>query len=64
MEKYRPGIIDVIFQKQAFYGDDIVSRTQISLTENLPVTVHTILRKGDLEMLASLEVKWKDRSWI
>ncbi len=61
LEKYRPGTIDVIFQKQAFYGDIIVSRTQISLKDNLPVTVHTIVRASDQGILATLKVLWKER---
>ena len=62
LEKYRPHTIDVIFQKQAFYGDAIVSRTQISLTENLPVTVHAISRKTDMETLATLRVTWNEKT--
>ncbi len=61
LEKFRPGTIDVIFQKQAFYGDQIVSRTQITFQANLPMTVHTIARKADQGVLATLHVTWKDR---
>ena len=61
LEKYRPGTIDVVFQKQAFYGDAIVSHTQISSTKSLPVTVHTIARKTTMEKLATLEVTWKNK---
>lgn len=62
LEKYRPGTIDVIFQKQAFYGDAIVSHTQISLTENLPVTVHAIAKKTNKETLATLKVTWNEKT--
>ena len=61
LEKYRPGTIDVIFQKQAFYGDVIVSRTQISLMTDRLSTVHTIAKKSDRGPLATLKVLWKKR---
>jgi len=61
LEKFRPGAIDVTFQKQAFYGDIIVSRTQITFQETLPMTVHTIAREADQGVLATLHITWKDR---
>jgi medium-chain acyl-[acyl-carrier-protein] hydrolase len=61
LEKFRPGTIDVTFQKQAFYGDIIVSRTQITFQDALPMTVHTIARGADQGILATLHVTWKDR---
>lgn len=60
LEKYRPGTVDVIFQKQAFYGDIIVSRTQITFQADLlPITVHTIEKKTDRGILATLHVTWR-----
>jgi len=62
LEKFRPATIDVIFQKQAFYGDPIVSRTQITFQADLPITVHTITKKADQAILATLNVTWKHQS--
>lgn len=62
LETYRPGTIDVVFHGQAFYGDAVLSQTQIDRTGPGPVTRHTIYKKTDMDHpLTTLNVSWKKR---
>lgn len=62
LETHRPGTIDVVFHGQAFYGDPVLSQTQIENTDIEPMTRHTIYKKTDMtHPLTTLNVNWKKR---
>ncbi|MBF0199718.1 MAG: hypothetical protein HQK66_00100 [Desulfamplus sp.] len=61
LSKYSPMTIDVIFQKEALYGDAIVSKTELWLQPDSshPLTRHVIIRDRGQEELACLNIQWR-----
>lgn len=59
---YKPETINVTFHRESFYGEAIVSRTQILETREGPQTRHSILgKKGTME-LARINISWRPQS--
>ncbi|MCP4114942.1 MAG: hypothetical protein GY737_05950 [Desulfobacteraceae bacterium] len=56
---YRPATINVSFHRESFYGDAIVSRTQILETPEGPQTLHSILGKEGTMELARINILWR-----
>ncbi|MBF0200367.1 MAG: hypothetical protein HQK66_03465 [Desulfamplus sp.] len=61
LSRYSPMTIDVIFQKEALYGDTVVSKTEVWLQpdSSYPLTRHLITRERDQEELAHLNIQWR-----
>ncbi|MFO7749574.1 MAG: thioesterase [Desulfobacteraceae bacterium] len=58
LENFRPCRIDVVFHKAAFYGDGVLSRTEIREEKGSFITLHTIrLGQSDKE-LATVNITW------
>lgn len=57
---YRPAQVDVSFHKPSFYGDTILSSTEILKDPSAPVTRHSIIReKKDAPVeLARINITW------
>ncbi len=59
---YRPETINVTFHRESFYGNAIVSRTQILETREGPQTLHSILGKEGTMELARISILWRPRN--
>ncbi|HKK90827.1 MAG TPA: acyl-ACP thioesterase domain-containing protein [Desulfobacteraceae bacterium] len=58
LENFRPCRIDVVFHKAAFYGDGVLSKTEIRKEKNAFLTLHAIrLGQSDKE-LATINITW------
>ncbi len=57
---YRPEQIDVSFHKASFYGDNILSKTEIIKKTDKPITLHSIItNKNNTEAeLARVNIMW------
>jgi acyl-ACP thioesterase len=57
--KLRPAEIEINYRAEAFYGDRILSRTQIVKTGESSQFLHQIVRAEDGKELALLRTKWE-----
>ncbi|MFO7885405.1 MAG: thioesterase [Desulfobacteraceae bacterium] len=58
LENFRPGKTDVLFHKSSYYGDTIISRTEIKTKNHSPFTRHAIISKNRDKLLASVNIYW------
>ena len=58
ISNFQPAKIDVTFQKEALYGDTIISKTEIKEESHNIYTYHSIVRKTDEIELARINVGW------
>ncbi len=58
ISNFQPAKIDVIFQKEALYGDTVISKTEIREKSLKISTYHSIIRKTDDIELARINVGW------
>jgi acyl-ACP thioesterase len=57
--KLRPTEIEINYRAEAFYGDRILSRTQMVVAGESPQFVHEIVRAEDGKELALLKTAWR-----
>ena len=57
--KLRPVEIEINYRAEAFYGDHILSQTQVVREGETPQFIHQILRAKDGKELAILRTSWK-----
>jgi medium-chain acyl-[acyl-carrier-protein] hydrolase len=55
----RPENLEVTFQRESFYGDKIVSRTQIESTRDQSRTFHTIMDMQTNTERARINIRWR-----
>lgn len=58
LEIYRPSEIEVAFRGEAFYGDRVMSRTEIQGNTSSRMFLHQIVRGADEKELALLRTQW------
>lgn len=58
LSNFSPACIDVLFHKEALYGDLITSHTEIRKDSETMVTLHSIIRQQDQTELARLNICW------
>lgn len=59
LKKYQPTKLEIAFRGEAFYGDRVLSRTQIMGDDQQPSLIHKIVREKDNKELTRLMTKWR-----
>ncbi|MBF0209851.1 MAG: hypothetical protein HQK68_03080 [Desulfamplus sp.] len=59
LANFFPAKIDVIFNKESLYGDQIIAQTEICEVSGLPLTLHSIIREQDNVELANINICWQ-----
>ncbi|MEA1966784.1 MAG: thioesterase [Thermodesulfobacteriota bacterium] len=59
LNNFIPEKIDVLFQKESFYGDKITSKTEITEKNHNPLTLHSIISNNSKRELAFINILWK-----
>jgi medium-chain acyl-[acyl-carrier-protein] hydrolase len=62
LKMHQPIKLEIAFRGEAFYGDRVLSRTQLLNDDQQPCFLHQILREEDNKELTRLRSKWRKYS--
>ena len=62
LKQHQPIKLEIAFRGEAFYGDRVLSRTQLLENDQQPSFLHQIVREKDNKELTRLRSKWRKYS--